>query len=68
MRAQPGICQIKVRGAYIFEDSYSEIMRRTPSNLKKRLMFEFEGEGELDFGGPARFVPKSRLYLVLTFL
>ena len=60
MRAQPGYCLIRVRGASIFEDSYEEIMRQTPSNLKKQLMFEFEGNGESDFGGPSRFVPKSR--------
>ena len=68
MRAQPGNCQIKVRGAYIFGDSYSEIMRQTPSNLKRRLTFG-EDELDLDFGGQARFVPKSRFYLVaFTFL
>ncbi|KAI0274422.1 hypothetical protein BGY98DRAFT_1188559 [Russula aff. rugulosa BPL654] len=54
MRAQPGYCLIRVRGASIFEDSYEEIMRQTPSNLKKQLMFEFEGNGESDFGGPSR--------------
>ena len=73
-RSQPGLCAepgnrlIKVRRNHIFEDSYTEITCQTPSNPKKLFMFEFEEEGELDFGGPARFVPKSRLYLVLTFL
>jgi E3 ubiquitin-protein ligase NEDD4 len=57
MRAQPGNCQIKVQRNHVFEDRYTEIMRQTPDNLKKRLMFEFEGEDGLDFGGPARFVP-----------
>jgi E3 ubiquitin-protein ligase NEDD4 len=69
MSAQPGNCQIKVRRNHIFEDSYAEIMRQTPNDLKKRLMIKFEGEDELDSGGLARFVPKSRSYLVaLTFL
>jgi E3 ubiquitin-protein ligase NEDD4 len=69
MRAQPGCCQIKVRRNHIFEDSYVEIMRQTPNDLKKRLMIKFEGEDELDSGSPARFVPKSRSYLVaLIFL
>jgi E3 ubiquitin-protein ligase NEDD4 len=60
MRAQPGNCQIKVRRNHIFEDSYTEITRQTPDNLKKRLIIKFEGEDGLDSEGPARFVPKSR--------
>ncbi|KAI9446810.1 ubiquitin-protein ligase [Lactarius indigo] len=54
MRAQPGNCQIKVRRNHIFEDSYAEIMRQTPNDLKKRLMIKFEGEDGLDYGGLAR--------------
>jgi len=56
MRAQPGNCQIKVRRNHIFEDSYAEIMRQTPNDLKKRLMIKFEGEDGLDYGGLARLV------------
>ncbi|KAI0279868.1 hypothetical protein BGY98DRAFT_1095933 [Russula aff. rugulosa BPL654] len=54
MRAQPGYCQIKVRRNHIFEDSYTEITRQTPDNLKKRLIIKFEGEDGLDSEGPAR--------------
>ncbi|PFH52377.1 hypothetical protein AMATHDRAFT_2113 [Amanita thiersii Skay4041] len=54
MRAQPGNCQIKVRRNHIFEDSYAEIMRQTPSDLKKRLMIKFDGEDGLDYGGLSR--------------
>ena len=61
MRAQPGNCQIKVRRNHIFEDSYAEIMRQTPNDLKKRLMIKFEGEDGLDYGGLARFVPGEAL-------
>ena len=61
MRAQPGNCQIKVRRNHIFEDSYAEIMRQTPNDLKKRLMIEFEGEDGLDYGGLARFVSEQTL-------
>ena len=61
MRAQPGICQINVRRNHIFEDSYAEIMRQTPNDLKKRLVIKFEGDlGEdgLDYDRHvARFVP-----------
>ncbi|KAF8633731.1 hypothetical protein AX17_004387 [Amanita inopinata Kibby_2008] len=54
MRAQPGNCQIKIRRNHIFEDSYTEIMRQTPSDLKKRLMIKFDGEDGLDYGGLSR--------------
>ena len=56
MRAQPGNCQIKVRRNHIFEDSYAEIMRQTPNDLKKRLMIKFDGEDGLDSGGLSRCV------------
>ncbi|KAI0318350.1 hypothetical protein OF83DRAFT_1082963 [Amylostereum chailletii] len=54
MRAQPGNCQIKIRRNHIFEDSYAEIMRQTPTDLKKRLMIKFDGEDGLDYGGLSR--------------
>jgi E3 ubiquitin-protein ligase NEDD4 len=54
MRAQPGNCQIKIRRNHIFEDSYAEIMRQTPIDLKKRLMIKFDGEDGLDYGGLSR--------------
>lgn len=54
MRAQPGNCQIKIRRNHIFEDSYAEIMRQTPADLKKRLMIKFDGEDGLDYGGVSR--------------
>ena len=57
MRTQPGNCQIKVRRNHIFEDSYAEIMRQTPNDLKKRLMIKFDGEDGLDYGGLSRWVP-----------
>jgi E3 ubiquitin-protein ligase NEDD4 len=56
MRTQPGNCQIKIRRNHIFEDSYAEIMRQTPNDLKKRLMIKFDGEDGLDYGGLSRFV------------
>lgn len=56
MRVQPGNCQVKIRRNHIFEDSYAEIMRQTPNDLKKRLMIKFDGEDGLDYGGLSRFV------------
>lgn len=64
MRAQPGNCQIKIRRNHIFEDSYAEIMRQTPNDLKKRLMIKFDGEDGLDYGGLSRYVPRYFHYMV----
>ena len=46
MRAQEGLCQIKIRRSHVFEDSFSEIMQKTPEDLKRRLLITFEGESE----------------------
>ncbi|ODQ82829.1 hypothetical protein BABINDRAFT_159328 [Babjeviella inositovora NRRL Y-12698] len=54
LRILPGQCHIKVRRNHIFEDSYQEIMRQTPEDLKKRLMIKFDGEEGLDYGGVSR--------------
>ena len=54
MRPLPGQCHITVRRTSIFEDAYSEIMRYTPADLKKRLMIKFHGEDGLDYGGLSR--------------
>ena len=42
MRWAQGECQIKVRRTNIFEDSYAEIMRWAPNDLKKTLMVKFD--------------------------
>ncbi|KAI8338086.1 E3 ubiquitin-protein ligase RSP5 [Chlamydoabsidia padenii] len=54
LRPVPGQCHIKVRREHIFEDSYNEIMRHSPADLKKRLMIKFDGEDGLDYGGLSR--------------
>lgn len=54
LRPIPGQCHIKVRRTHIFEDSYAEIMRQQPNDLKKRLMIKFDGEDGLDYGGVSR--------------
>ncbi|PWN19984.1 HECT-domain-containing protein [Microstroma glucosiphilum] len=54
LRPIPGQCHIKVRRTHIFEDSYAEIMRQQPADLKKRLMIKFDGEDGLDYGGVSR--------------
>lgn len=54
LRILTGQCHVKVRRSHIFEDSYEQIMRQTPGDLKKRLMIKFDGEDGLDYGGLSR--------------
>ena len=54
LRSNTGQCHIKVSRDNIFEGSYTEIMRQTPNDLKKRLMVKFDGEEGLDYGGLSR--------------
>jgi E3 ubiquitin-protein ligase NEDD4 len=54
LRPIPGQCHVKVRRDHIFEDSYAEIMRQPPNDLKKRLMIRFDNEEGLDYGGVSR--------------
>lgn len=54
LRILTGQCHVKVRRSAIFEDSYEQIMRQTPGDLKKRLMIKFDGEDGLDYGGLSR--------------
>ncbi|KAI9632877.1 ubiquitin-protein ligase [Dioszegia hungarica] len=54
LRSNTGQCHIKVSRESIFEGSYTEIMRQSPNDLKKRLMIKFEGEDGLDYGGLSR--------------
>lgn len=56
MRFPIGEVHIKVRRNYIFEDSYKEIMRNSPNDLKKILIVTFEGRPVLDSGGISRSV------------
>lgn len=56
LRITTGQCHVKVRRTHIFEDSYSEIMRQSATDLKKRLMIKFDGEDGLDYGGLSRSV------------
>jgi E3 ubiquitin-protein ligase NEDD4 len=61
MRIATGQCHVKVRRTHIFEDSFHEVMRQTPQDLKKRLMIKFDGEDGLDYGGLSRYVRLTRV-------
>ncbi|XP_042197010.1 E3 ubiquitin-protein ligase SMURF1 [Callorhinchus milii] len=51
---QAGHCRIEVSRDEIFEESYRQVMKMRPKDLKKRLMVKFRGEEGLDYGGVAR--------------
>ncbi|KAL8278008.1 hypothetical protein RQP46_009640 [Phenoliferia psychrophenolica] len=53
-RVATGECRLNVRREHLFEDAYAEIMRYSPSDLRKRLMISFSGEEGLDYGGVSR--------------
>ena len=70
LRSNTGQCHIKVSRENIFEGSYTEIMRQSPNDLKKRLMIKFEGEDGLDYGGLSRWAGFLVMQgvLLMTFL
>ncbi|KAG5440778.1 hypothetical protein PCK2_000214, partial [Pneumocystis canis] len=66
LRPLSGQCHIKIRRSHIFEDSYAEIMRQHPNELKKRFMVKFDGEDGLDYGGLSRF--EEIIFIIQYFL
>ncbi|KAK2152110.1 hypothetical protein LSH36_339g01013 [Paralvinella palmiformis] len=54
MQSHAGHCRIEVSREEIFEESYRQIMKMRPKDLRKRLMVKFKGEEGLDYGGIAR--------------
>ena len=49
-----GHCRLEVTRAEVFEDSYRQIVKMRPKDMRKRLMVKFQGEEGLDYGGVAR--------------
>ncbi|XP_064641699.1 E3 ubiquitin-protein ligase SMURF1-like isoform X2 [Lineus longissimus] len=54
LQPQSGHCRIEVSREEIFEESYRQVMKMRPKDLRKRLMVKFRGEEGLDYGGVAR--------------
>eukprot|EP00039_Didymoeca_costata_P012580 m.181931 g.181931 ORF g.181931 m.181931 type:complete len:896 (-) comp15520_c2_seq6:259-2946(-) len=52
--ATSGTCEFTVTRVELFKSSFFEVSRRKPSELKRRLVVQFAGEGGLDYGGLAR--------------
>nr|XP_027219412.1 E3 ubiquitin-protein ligase SMURF2-like isoform X2 [Penaeus vannamei] len=54
LQPQSGHCRLDIPRGEIFEESYRQIMKMRPKDLRKRLMVKFKGEEGLDYGGVAR--------------
>lgn len=63
LQAQRGNCVLKIRRNHIFEDSYDEIMKKSPEDLKRKLVIQFDGEEGLDYGGVSRYVNRENLFV-----
>ena len=46
--------QLKIRREYLFNDSYSQLANKTPTNLRMKLKVFFQGEEGEDAGGLSR--------------
>jgi len=53
---QPGSghCRLELSRGEVFEDSYRQVVKMRPKDMRKRLMVKFQGEEGLDYGGVAR--------------
>lgn len=53
---QPGSghCRLELSRSEVFEDSYRQVVKMRPKDMRKRLMVKFQGEEGLDYGGVAR--------------
>ncbi|CAI4221682.1 unnamed protein product [Auanema sp. JU1783] len=49
-----GKCDLIINRETVFEDSYRQIMEKSPSELRNKLWIEFIGETGLDYGGVTR--------------
>lgn len=54
LQPQSGHCRLDIPRGEVFEESYRQIMKMRPKDLRKRLMVKFKGEEGLDYGGVAR--------------
>ena len=51
LNALPSHIKINVSRNTVFEDSYNQVMRIQPQDLRRRLYIKFRGEEGLDYGG-----------------
>lgn len=54
MQPPSGHCRLEVSRQEVFEESYRQIVKMRPKDLRKRLMIKFKAEDGLDYGGVAR--------------
>jgi len=54
LQPQSGHCRLEVSRSEVFEDSYRQVVKMRPKDMRKRLMVKFKTEEGLDYGGVAR--------------
>lgn len=54
LQPQSGHCRLELSRQEVFEDSYRQVVKMRPKDMKKRMMVKFKGEEGLDYGGVAR--------------
>ncbi|PAA78814.1 hypothetical protein BOX15_Mlig011885g1 [Macrostomum lignano] len=54
LQPDQGHCRLEISRGDILEDSYRQVMRLRPKDLRRRLLVKFRGEEGLDYGGVAR--------------
>ena len=59
INALPSHIKINVSRNTVFEDSFHQVTRIQPQDLRRRLYIIFRGEEGLDYGGLARWVCKE---------
>lgn len=55
LQPQSGHCRLELSREDIFEESYRQIMKMRPKDMRKRLMVKFRGEEGLDYGGDQKY-------------
>ena len=61
LNALPSHIKINVSRNTVFEDSYHQIMRMQPQDLRRRLYIKFHGEEGLDYGGLTKWVYQKEI-------
>jgi E3 ubiquitin ligase SMURF1/2 len=54
LQSSAGHCTLHISRDEIFENSYRQVMRLRPKDLRKKLMVQFKDEDGVDYGGIAR--------------
>ena len=68
LNACPNHIKINVSRNTVFEDSYRQVMKLQPHDLRRRLYIIFRGEEGLDHGGLTKWVCKEKTVNLTDYL